>query len=157
MSADTSRPATPEDLKASERSGDCDKSVLADVPVALPALTRAQKLQKRAARVGFDWDHPDRVIDKIKEEIAEVEAEKDGAARGEMTSITEEIGDLLFACANLARKWDVDPETALRRGNEKFERRFRFVEARAEVSEGVSATPRSQLEDFWREAKEAGL
>jgi len=118
-----------EDIKAQERLGSEDKSVLADVPVAMPALTRAEKLQKRAARVGFDWDDPERVLDKIKEEVAEVEAETSAALGGDRDGMAEEIGDLLFACVNLARKWGVDPETALRRGNEKFERRFRAMEA----------------------------
>jgi len=117
-----------EDIKAAERQADPDKSVLADVPVALPALTRAEKLQKRAARVGFDWDKADDVLAKIKEEIDEIEAEVANPAGIDPAGLSEEIGDLMFACANLARKWGVDPETALRLGNEKFERRFRAME-----------------------------
>ena len=118
-----------EDIKAHERLGSPDESVLADVPIALPALTRAEKLQKRAARVGFDWDRPEQVLEKVKEEIAEVEAETEAALDGDSDGMAEEIGDLLFVCVNLARKWGIDPETALRRGNEKFERRFRAMEA----------------------------
>ena len=153
------RPASPawppplaaqvwEDIKAQERLESQDKSILADVPVGLPALTRAEKLQKRAARAGFDWDRPERVLDKVKEEVAEVEAETGSASDGDKDMITEEIGDLLFACANLARKWGIDPETALRRGNEKFERRFRAMEDHFQDSETDMAS--AGLEDMER-------
>ena len=93
---------------------------------ALPALTRALKLQKRAARVGFDWDEPAPVLGKVREELAEVEAEI--AAGGDEARLRDEVGDLLFCCVNLARKLGIDPETALRGGNAKFERRFRRME-----------------------------
>ena len=85
-----------EDFKAQERSGDSDTSVLANVPAALPALMRAKKLQKRAARVGFDWGDPEKVVEKIREEILEIEAEALKAANGEPSEMTEEVGDLLF-------------------------------------------------------------
>ena len=145
-----------EDMKAKERAKNPDKSVLADVPVALPALTRAEKLQKRAARVGFDWEHPDQVMDKIREEMEEIEAEKENASDGAMDAMAEEIGDLLFTCANLARKWGVDPETALRRGNEKFERRFRAMEAHFhDRGQQMQALEVTEMEDAWEQVKAA--
>jgi len=101
-------------------------SALDGVIAALPALTRALKLQKRAARVGFDWHQPGPVIGKVREELAEVEAEI--AAGGDEAKLRDELGDLLFCCVNLARKLGIDPETALRGGNAKFERRFRRME-----------------------------
>ena len=101
-------------------------SALDGVITALPALTRALKLQNRAARVGFDWRELAPVIGKVREELAEVEAEI--AAGGDGDRLRDEVGDLLFCCANLARKLGIDPETALRFGNAKFERRFRRME-----------------------------
>ena len=101
-------------------------SALDGVITALPALTRAVKLQKRAARVGFDWDNLAPVLGKVREELAEVEAEI--AAGGDGAKLRDELGDLLFCCVNLARKLEIDPETALRFGNAKFERRFRRME-----------------------------
>lgn len=101
-------------------------SALDGVAVALPALTRAEKLQKRAARVGFDWPDVSGAMDKVHEEIEEVRAELSGDDR---EALTAEVGDLLFACVNVARFSGVDPETALRHANAKFERRFRAVEA----------------------------
>jgi len=143
-----------EEMKAEERREQADNSVLADVPVALPALTRAEKLQKRAARVGFDWDGPADVLDKIKEEVAEIE---DAAAATATTEeMLEEIGDLLFACANLARKWGIDPETALRLGNEKFEKRFRAMEdgfAQAGPSAMADASL-DEMEAAWQRVKQ---
>jgi nucleoside triphosphate diphosphatase len=121
-----------ESQKASERAaaGRTERampvSALDDVARALPALTRAEKLQKRAAREGFDWPHLSQVLDKIQEEIREVEHEI--AEQAPKARLLDEIGDLLFACANLARKLEVDPETALRSTNAKFERRFRRIE-----------------------------
>ncbi|MEK9722659.1 MAG: nucleoside triphosphate pyrophosphohydrolase [Rhodospirillaceae bacterium] len=145
-----------EDMKAAERQAAADPSVLADVPVALPALTRAEKLQKRAARVGFDWTRAEDVLDKIKEEIAEIEAEVPGPGAAGSQALAEEVGDLLFACANLARKWGIDPETALRHGNEKFERRFRALEDRVRAA-GAHVQDRSldELEQIWTEVKAA--
>lgn len=118
-----------EKIKAAERSG-ADPSALQGVPTALPALMRAYKLSKRAARVGFDFEHAGQCADKVDEELAEVRA----AARQSQAAseeIFEEIGDLLFAAANLARKLDVDAEAALRAANSKFERRFRAMESMA--------------------------
>ncbi len=115
-----------ETIKAAERAGRAATGVLDDVAVGLPALTRAVKLQKRAARVGFDWPDTRFVIDKIIEEaqeLAEARTSQDAA------HIEEEFGDLLFVVANLARHLDVDPEAALRAANAKFTRRFRAIEA----------------------------
>ncbi|NQU61187.1 MAG: nucleoside triphosphate pyrophosphohydrolase [Rhodospirillales bacterium] len=114
-----------EDHKANERGENGGKSALDGVISALPALTRAHKLQKRAARVGFDWNDIGPVIGKVREELAEVEAEISG---GDEARLRDETGDLLFCCVNLARKLGIDPETALRDGNTKFERRFRRME-----------------------------
>jgi ATP diphosphatase len=118
-----------EDIKAAERAGE-DSSALYGVPNAFPALLRAYKLSKRAARVGFDFENPGQCADKVDEELAEVRA---AASNGRKASpeIFEEIGDLLFAAANLARKLDVDAEAALRAANAKFERRFRGMESLA--------------------------
>lgn len=141
-----------EDQKARERSEkQKDNSVLDDLPVALPALKRAQKLQKRAARVGFDWPTPARVFDKIDEELAEV---KEAMAENDAVHIAEEIGDLLFVCTNLGRKLKVDVEAATRAANTKFERRFRHVETRLRA-DGRSAETATleEMENLWLEAK----
>ena len=146
-----------DDIKAMERlaKGE-DASTLGDIPRALPALTRANKLQKRAARVGFDWDQPEQVLDKIREEIEEIEAETENASNENLDGMTEEIGDLLFTCANLARKWGVDSETALRAGNEKFERRFRAMETHfQERRQNIADMGLEELELAWRLVKEA--
>ncbi|MCC6469273.1 MAG: nucleoside triphosphate pyrophosphohydrolase [Alphaproteobacteria bacterium] len=146
-----------EEFKARERAakakaGGTPPSVLDDVPLALPALLRAEKLQKRAARVGFDWPEARQVLDKIEEEIGELRAELDKGAPP--ARVEDEVGDLLFALANLARHLKVDPETALRGCNAKFERRFHAIE-RALAAEG--RTPRDasleEMEALWVEAK----
>jgi ATP diphosphatase len=103
-------------------------SALDGVTVGLPALTRALKLQKRAGRVGFDWTEAPPILDKIAEEIGELRSEMTAPVRA-ADRLEDELGDLLFACVNLARHLEVDPESALRRTNAKFERRFRRVEA----------------------------
>jgi ATP diphosphatase len=121
-----------EDIKAAERAA-TDSSALQNVPNALPALARAHKLSKRAARVGFDFEHAGQCAEKVEEELAEVRAASRASPEspGASAQIFEEIGDLLFAAANLARKLDVDAEAALRAANAKFERRFRGMEALA--------------------------
>lgn len=139
-----------EDLKARERQAKAQTGVLDDVPMALPALLRAEKLQRRAASVGFDWDNATKVIDKIAEEAREVvDAGTDPVKR------QEEIGDLLFAVANLARHLHVDPEAALRATNAKFTRRFRHIEA---VLAAKGRTPESaslaEMEALWQAAKQ---
>lgn len=136
--------------------------VLDDVPVALPALTRAVKLQKRAARVGFDWPNVKSVISKVHEELGELESalnenENDTTHRSEPSSseeIVEELGDLLFVIANLARKFDISPEMALSEANAKFTRRFRRIEAlidQAGMSLEEAGLP--TLDRLWDQAK----
>lgn len=117
-----------EEMKAEERAAKRQASVLDGVTLALPALTRAVKLQKRAARVGFDWGNVTPVFAKLREEIDELESEvKNGKQR---TLVEEEFGDMLFVMANLARHLEFDPEQALRTANAKFERRFKAIETR---------------------------
>src|SRR3954465_7652323 len=124
--------------KAAERAEKGEAaSVLDGVALALPALLRAAKISRRAARIGFDWPDAVAVIKKLEEEIEELEIEID--AQADRAVIEEEVGDLLFAAANLARKLDIEPETALRQATVKFERRFRQVEALAK-ERGTSAT-----------------
>jgi nucleoside triphosphate diphosphatase len=141
-----------EDLKAHERRA---ASALDGVPQALPALMRAHKLSKRAARVGFDWEHAGQTADKVEEELAEVrEAAAAGAGGAPSREIVEEIGDLLFAAANLARKLDVDAEAALRAANAKFERRFRAMEAlAAKRGEEFRNLNLAAQEMLWQEVK----
>ncbi|MGE0745309.1 MAG: nucleoside triphosphate pyrophosphohydrolase [Rhodospirillales bacterium] len=146
-----------EDLKAGERAaaaGSAEKppSALDGVAAALPALMRAFKLQRRAARVGFDWPDAEPVFAKIDEEIAELRAEIDAAAPPER--VAAEVGDLLFSVVNLARHLDVDPEVALRGTNAKFERRFRAVEARLAAAGRTAADAGlAELDALWDEAK----
>ncbi len=136
--------------KARERaaSGGGD-SVLDGIALAFPALLRAGKVSRRAARIGFDWPDARSVIAKLTEEIAEIEAEM--AAGADKARLEDEVGDLLFAAANLARKLEVEPETALRRATSKFERRFRAVEARAK-ERGVGRDL-DALEALWQQVK----
>jgi MazG family protein len=137
--------------KAKERAAQGgDDSVLDGVALAYPALLRAAKVSRRAARTGFDWPNARAVIPKLAEEIAEIEAELD--AGGDKARLEEEMGDLLFAAANLARKLEVEPETALRRATSKFERRFRAVEARAK-ERGIGSDL-DALEALWQEVKQ---
>ena len=137
--------------KAAERQASgAAASVLDGVARALPALLRAAKISRRAARIGFDWPDARAVIPKLAEEIAELEAELDQGADPAM--VEEEMGDLLFAAANLARKLDIEPETALRRATAKFERRFRQVEALA-AERGIGRDL-DALEALWQEVKQ---
>jgi ATP diphosphatase len=135
--------------KAKERAANGDDSVLDGVALAYPALLRAAKISKRAARIGFDWPDARAVIPKIVEEVAEIEAEMDSG--GDKARLEDEIGDLLFAAANLARKLEVEPETALRRASAKFERRFRAVEALAK-ERGIDRDL-DALEALWQQVK----
>jgi len=133
-----------EAIKAEERLGKDDPSALAGVALALPALERAAKLQKRAARTGFDWPDIEGPKAKIHEELDEI-----AAAPPEM--IEEEVGDLLFAAVNFARHLKVDPEEALRKANRKFEKRFRVIEQ----TPGFTSLSLEEMEALWVEAKRA--
>jgi len=136
--------------KAAERQASGGAaSVLDGVALALPALLRAAKISRRAARIGFDWPDARAVIPKLAEEIAELQDELDQGANA--AALDEEMGDLLFAAVNLARKLDIEPETALRHATAKFERRFRWVEALA-AERGVGRDL-DALEALWREVK----
>jgi tetrapyrrole methylase family protein/MazG family protein/ATP diphosphatase len=142
-----------ETLKARERAAKTSgpDSVLDGVAISLPALTRAVKLSRRAARVGFVWPTIEGVLDKLQEEIGELRAE---LAAGDRDKAREELGDVLFVCANIARDLDVDPEEALRGANAKFTRRFAFIEA-ALRAEGRSPAQSdlAEMEALWVEAK----
>ncbi|CAN0599355.1 unnamed protein product, partial [Ectocarpus sp. 12 AP-2014] len=142
-----------EDIKAAERAEtkEEDASALAGVAHALPALMRSEKLQKRAARTGFDWTDPKDIFDKLDEEIEEV---KEAITEADADHIEEEIGDLIFVAVNLARRLKVDPEIALRKANSKFERRFRAMEKRAEGLEaGFAGLGLEDQEKLWQAVK----
>lgn len=148
-----------EQIKAQERAeqsaGTAQASLLDDIPRALPALSRAQKLQKRASGAGFDWSSLAPVMEKITEELEEV---NEAIGRREQQAIDEEVGDLLFAVVNLARHLQVDAEQALRGGNDKFERRLRFIEqSLSSAGESFAETDLQRLDQLWDEAKLNGL
>jgi MazG family protein len=150
-----------ETMKARERveSGDtapkAAKTTLTGVPKTLPSLLRAYEISARAAAVGFDWARPADVIDKIEEEVAEVRHEVESGATGHLSRAEEEMGDLLFAIANLSRKLGIEPEAALRRANDKFTKRFDAMErafaARGKTFGDVSL---GEMEDEWQRVKE---
>ena len=144
-------------IKAAERAAKTDenRSLLADIPIGFPAMTRAVKLQKRASSVGFDWGDARLVLAKIREEIDEIEQELEA---GQADAIGGEIGDLLFAVANLARHVGVDPETVTRRTNAKFERRFAFIETElARSGSSPEAATLTEMDALWDAAKRTGL
>jgi ATP diphosphatase len=142
-----------EEIKAQEkvlRGRSEEEGALAGVPVALPALTRALKLQTKASKVGFDWNDPRAVLRKIREEADEIE----DALDGDETNAAAEIGDLLFAAVNLARHLHADPETLLRQTNQKFERRFAAIErALAARGKAPQDTTLAEMDALWEEAK----
>ena len=143
-----------ERIKADERASkasDVNPSALDGVALSLPALLRAEKLQNRAARVGFDWAEAEPIFDKLEEETQEV---RDAIQSGIRDDIEDELGDLLFVAANLSRRMDVDPEQALRRANAKFERRFRAMEAEA-TADGVNFADLTldEQESYWQRVK----
>lgn len=140
-------------VKAEERKAKSKTGLLDDVPVGLPALTRAAKLTKRAARVGFDWPSTDEVFDKLEEEVAELKVE---LAAGDRDKAKAELGDILFVLANLARKMEVEPEDALRGTNAKFVRRFETIEA-ALAKEGRTPdqSDLAEMDALWNLAKQA--
>jgi nucleoside triphosphate diphosphatase len=139
--------------KAARTEGAAPPGALDGVPVALPALTRSDKLTRKAAAVGFDWTDSAQVAAKVREELDEV---AEAAAQGSRAAVEDEIGDLLFAAANLARHHAIDPEGALRRANAKFERRFRAVEQMlAERGATPADSTLDEMERLWDEAKRA--
>ena len=140
-----------EDIKAQERKTQKLDSLMDDVPQNLPSLIRAKKLQKRAARVGFDWKDVNKVIDKIEEELEELKIEH---SKNNKDKLAEEVGDILFTIVNLTRHYDLDPEDIMRRSNLKFEQRFKAMEKYAEQNnlelKGMSV---DQLENVWQKIK----
>jgi ATP diphosphatase len=140
-----------EEIKVEERAANGEGKTLDDIPLAIPALSRAHKLQKRAATKGFDWPHLDQVVEVVREELVELEAEIEVNDRA---AIEDELGDLLFSCVNLARHLEVDPERALRRANEKFQRRFQAMEDLAEeAGKDFSKLTTDKMEQLWVEVK----
>ena len=143
-----------EETKAAERAAKGkNASLLDDVPRGLPALTRAVKLTKRAARVGFDWPSTAEVMAKLAEEVAELQVEIDA---GDHAKAREELGDVLFVIANLARKLDVEPEDALRSCNAKFARRFNYIERElAAAGKSPDQSDLAEMDSLWNAAKAA--
>ena len=142
-----------EDIKATERAQKGKSGVLDDVAVGLPPMLRALKLQKRAARVGYDWQHINDVFTKMTEETDELKIEL-AADEPDHDAIKDEIGDILFVAINLARKAGVDPETALMGCNKKFERRFRYIEEQIDKNgKNINDVPLEEMEILWQDAK----
>ena len=139
--------------KRSERAGRAETGILAGIPVALPALTRAHKITARAGRVGFDWPDAETVVQKLEDEIAELRAE---LAQADPERLADEFGDILFVAANLARKLDLDPEACLRQATVKFSRRFEQVEQRL-AAQGLTPGEASleAMEAHWQAVKRA--
>ena len=136
-----------EDMKAKERPDKVAGGILSQVPLALPALTRALKLQAKAAKLGFDWPSVENVYDKIAEEIAEFRLAPDSKK-------ADEFGDILFAMANIARHMGIDPEDALRRTYAKFERRFRYIETELEKhGREPKDSNLEEMDSLWNDAK----
>lgn len=144
-------------LKANERkaSGKIEKerdSILDEVTVHFPALLEGLKLTKKAARVGFDWEHTDQVFEKLNEEVGEL---KSAINSGDAVNISEEIGDLLFVIVNLARKLDVEPETALKKTNRKFRKRFNFVEKEVKLKgKRLEDSSLEEMDALWNRSKQ---
>ncbi len=141
-----------ETVKANERQQSGKRRVLDGIALALPALRRAEKLQKRAAKTGFDWPDHSGPIGKISEEMEEV---KEAIENNDQNAIEAEIGDLLFSVVNLSRKLAVDPEQALKLSNQKFTRRFNYIDEKSDVD--LKGEPIENLEALWQAAKQSGL
>lgn len=146
-----------EEQKRQERAADpAQKGALADVPLSLPALTRANKLGKRAAQVGFQWNDVSGALDKVAEELDELKREI-AAPTQQHTALEGELGDLLFTIVNVARYLEIDPEAALRRTNAKFERRFSYIERRLqEQGKRIENTSLAEMDALWEEGKRTG-
>ena len=141
-----------EDYKTAERKQKGEHSLMDGIPAGMAELQRAVKLQKRARKAGFDWASPEPVMDKFDEELLEMRA---AMASGERDAMEDELGDLLFVATNLARQLDIDPGTALRRSNAKFERRFRAMEESAGGHDQLESMQLDEMEDLWQEVKKA--
>lgn len=142
-----------EQIKQGEREENGKRSALADVPLNFPALSRSQKLQKRASHSGFDWPNIDGPLAKVEEELAEV---REALTGGDPEAIADELGDLMFAAVNVCRHAKVDAESALRSANAKFERRFNYVESSlAEQGVAVKDATLEQMDSLWDDAKAA--
>lgn len=138
-----------EQLKLREKGG--NRTVLAGVPVSLPSLVKAFRIQEKAAHVGFDWDEKEQVWDKVREETAEFEAE---VAKGDHDAMEAELGDMLFSLVNLARVYGINPDTALERTNRKFISRFNHIEAAAKAQgRSLSDMTLAEMDALWSEAK----
>lgn len=148
---------TPEEVLSQwddrkKEEGKLQDSILESIPIALPALHRAYKIQSRVAKVGFDWDNIDGVLDKIHEEISEL---KEVVKYGEKEKVEEELGDLLFSIVNLARFLKIDPETALRKTNRKFEERFKKLEQlTSKQGKSLKEMTLSEMDKLWEQIKE---
>ncbi len=143
-----------EEIKAEERRGREQSSAMDDIPVALPATLRAAKLQKRASQLGFDWDNVNAVVVALHDELDEL---AQAMRAGDPLQVADELGDVMFSVVNLSRHLKLDAEAVLRGAGQKFERRFRFVEAQAAEHGGAASLPAERLEQFWRDAKRQGL
>lgn len=142
-----------EQIKLKERDG--NKTVLAGVPSSLPALIKAYRIQEKAANVGFDWEQPDQVWQKVKEEIAEFEAE---VKNGDKEKMEREMGDVFFALVNAARLYGITPENALEKTNHKFMARFNYLEQKArEAGKALKDMTLGEMDELWDEAKKQGL
>ncbi|MCW8926831.1 MAG: nucleoside triphosphate pyrophosphohydrolase [Xanthomonadales bacterium] len=141
-----------EDYKAEERKQKGEHSLMDGIPTGMAELQRATKIQKRAAKAGFDWETPEPVLEKFDEELAEIRAAMDA---GDRQAMEDEVGDLLFVAVNLARKLGIDPGSALRRSNAKFERRFRAIEKTAGGQDALAAMDLDAQEELWQNIKES--
>ncbi len=139
-----------EHYKTEERKHKGEHSLMDGIPAGMAELQRAVKLQKRAGKIGFDWASPGPVMDKFDEELVEMRA---AMASGDRDAMEDELGDLLFVATNLARQLDIDPGTALRRGNAKFERRFRAMENAAGGQDGLQTMGLEEMESLWQKIK----
>jgi tetrapyrrole methylase family protein/MazG family protein len=138
-------------IKAEERKDSDDTSTVTGVPRAMPALLRSHRLSEKASRVGFDWDNANEVLDKVREEVAELET---AVQLGNPSDVEAELGDLLFALTSLGRHLGIQSEDALQRANDRFIRRFRYIEARlAERQQDLHAASLDEMNELWEEAK----
>ncbi len=139
-----------EDYKSQERKDKGEHSLMDGIPAGMPELRRAVKLQKRAAKVGFDWAAPGPVLDKFEEELVEV---REAMETGDRDAIEDELGDLMQVATNLARQLNIDPGSALRRANAKFERRFRAMEEAAGGQDALQELELDEMEELWQQIK----